>query len=73
MEECGLWFRKAVEHFKWDLMGQPSRNTKESGAEGDLNCEHLAQDVSEKKNGNMLPRDCSCYILVKIVIVLCHC
>lgn len=61
----GLWIRKAVEHFKWDLMDQPSRKMEGSGAEGDLNCWGLAQEVSEE-NFNMWPRD-YCGNLAKIV------
>ena len=38
---------------------------EDSGAEGDLmNCGGLIQEVSEKKNFSMLPRDNSCDILV---------
>ena len=33
----GLWIRKAVDFFKCCLMGHPSRNMEDSGAEGDLN------------------------------------
>lgn len=32
-----------------------------------MNCESLAQEVSDKKNFSMWPTDCSCDILVKIV------
>ena len=34
----GLWVRKGVGHFKWDLMGHPTRSMEDSGSEGDLNC-----------------------------------
>ena len=51
--------------FKWGLMGHPSWSMADSGTEGDLNCGGLAQEVSEEKNFNMWPRDCSCDILVK--------
>ena len=47
MWTMGFWIRKAVECFKCCLMGHPSRNMEDSGAEGDLNCEGLAQEVSE--------------------------
>jgi hypothetical protein len=50
-----------VECFKWALTGQSSRSMEDSGAESDLNCGDLAQEVSEK-NFRMLPRDCSCDI-----------
>ena len=40
-------------------------------SEGDLNCGRLALEVSEEKNINMWPRDCSCDILVKNVAAFC--
>jgi hypothetical protein len=43
----GLW--KAVGCFKWGLMGYASRNIKDIGAEGDLNCADLVQEVSVEK------------------------
>lgn len=52
----GLWIRKAVECFKGELMSYPSRNIEDIGAEGELNCGGLAQEVS-KKNSSMLPRN----------------
>lgn len=58
-----FWIRKAVEHFKWSLMGH-SRIMEDSGAEGDLNCGASTQEVSEENNINMWPI-CSCNILVK--------
>ena len=42
-------------------MGHPGM-MEGSSSEGDLNCEDLAQEVSEK-NFCMLSRDCSCDIL----------
>jgi hypothetical protein len=33
----GLWIRKAVECFRWGLMGHISRNIEDSSAKGDLN------------------------------------
>lgn len=50
-----------------DLIDHPRRSTEDSDAEGDLNCESLAQEVSDKKNFSLWPTDCSCDILVKIV------
>jgi hypothetical protein len=35
---------------------------EDSSSAGELNCEVLAQAVSEEKNFNMLPRDNSCDI-----------
>ena len=54
----GLWIWKAVECFKWGLMDHPSRNMEDFGAETDLNCVDLVQEVSAEKNVNMWPRDC---------------
>ena len=34
---------------------------------GYLDCQKLARNISEEKNFSMLPRDCSCDILVKYV------
>ena len=42
-----------MEYFKWGLMGHSSRNMKDIGAESDLNCGVLAQEVSEEKNVSM--------------------
>ena len=44
--------------FKWGLMDHPSRNMEDTGVEGDLNCRGLTQEVSEKKNISIWPRDC---------------
>ena len=65
----GLLFRKAEECFKYCLMGLPSKNMEDSGAEDDLNCGRWAQEVSEK-NFSMLPRGHSCGILVKNVATI---
>ena len=47
---------------------------KDSGAESNLNCGGLlAQEVSEKKNFSMWPRDCSRDVLVKNVAAFCPC
>jgi hypothetical protein len=62
-----LWIWKAVECFKWGLMGYPSRNMEDFVAESNLNCTDLGQEVSEEKNFSMWPRDCFCGILVKNV------
>ena len=68
----GLWIWKAVECFKWGLMGYPSRNMEDFVTESDLNCADLAQEVSVE-NFNMWPRDCFCGILVKNVAAFCPC
>ena len=67
-----LWTRKVIGHFRQTSAGHTSRSMEDSGAEGDLNCGGLAQEVSEE-NFNMLPRDHSCEILVKNVAALCPC
>jgi hypothetical protein len=43
---------------------------EDRGAEGDLNCRGLAQEVSDR-NFSMLPREHSCDILVRNVAVSC--
>jgi hypothetical protein len=68
----GLWIWKAVESFKCDLMGYPSRNMQDFVAESDLNCKELAQEVSVKKNFSMWHKDCFCGSLVKNVAAFCH-
>ena len=47
-----------MECAKQGLMGNSSRNMKDIGAEGDLNCGTLTQVVGEKKNFSLLSRDC---------------
>jgi hypothetical protein len=42
----GLQIWKAVECFKWGLMGYPGRNMEDFVTESDLNCVDLAQEVS---------------------------
>jgi hypothetical protein len=54
----GLLIWKAVEYFKWDLIGYLNRYMEDFGAETDLNCVDLVQEVSAEKNVNMWPRDC---------------
>jgi hypothetical protein len=44
----GLWIWKAVECFKWGLMGHPGRNMEDFVAEGDLNCGSLVVEVLEE-------------------------
>jgi hypothetical protein len=53
----GLWIWKALECFKWGLMGYPRRNMEDNGAGNGLNCANLAQEVSVEKNLRMWPRD----------------
>jgi hypothetical protein len=54
----GLRIWKAMECTKQGLMGNSSRNMKDIGVEGDLNCGTLTQVVGEEKNFSMLSRDC---------------
>lgn len=49
-------------------MGHSSRSM-EGNASGDLICGCLAQEVSQRKNISMYPRDHSCNILPKINVV----
>ena len=46
-----------------------SSNMEDNGANNDLNCRGLSQEVSEE-NINICPRDHSCDILVKTVLFL---
>ena len=51
-----IW--KALECFKWGLMGQSSRNMEDGDTEGHMNCLCLlAQKVSVEKNFSMWPKD----------------
>ena len=54
----GLWIWKAVESFKWVLMGYTSRNVEDFVAEHNLNCVDLAQEVSVENNFSLWHRDC---------------
>ena len=58
---------ESMECFKQGLMGLPSRNMDDIGADGDLNPGGLDEEVSEEKNFSMLPSDHFCDILVKNV------
>ena len=69
----GLWIWKAVECFKWGLMGHPSRNMEDFVAGSNLNCVDLAQEISKEKNFRMWHKDCFCGILVKNVATFCPC
>ncbi|EGV99439.1 hypothetical protein I79_014613 [Cricetulus griseus] len=46
---------------------------EDNGADNDLWCLGLDQDVSEEKNFSMWPKNCSCDILVKNVVAFCPC
>jgi hypothetical protein len=47
----GLWIWRAMECFKWGLMGHPSRNMEDGGFENDLNCvDLLAQEVKKEQD-----------------------
>jgi hypothetical protein len=54
-------------------MDHPSRNKKDIGAEGDLNCAALDLEVSKERNFSTLPEDCSSGVLVKNVADFCPC
>jgi hypothetical protein len=53
----GLWIWKAVECFKWGLVGQPSRNMEDFVDRSDLNCVDLFQEISKEKNFRMWHKD----------------
>ena len=46
---------------------------EDSGAEDDLNCGSLDQEISKEKNVSMWPRDLSCDILMKNEAAFCPC
>jgi hypothetical protein len=71
--DLGLQVWKAVESFKWGLMGYPSRNMKDFVTEIDLNCVVPAQDGLVEKNFSRQSRAFFCGILVKNVAALCSC
>jgi hypothetical protein len=54
-----------------DPAGHTSRNMKDSGPEDDLNCDGLAQEVSEEKILSMVPGDDSCGVFMKNLIAFC--
>ena len=48
--ECGLWnfdLRKQLNALSGGIMGHPSRNMEDSGAESNANYDGSAQEVSE--------------------------
>ena len=67
-----LWIWKAVESFKWVLMGYPNQNMEDFVAESDLNCADMVQEVSVEKNFSMWQRlflwyfgeQCLCFLLL---------
>jgi hypothetical protein len=66
----GLWIWKAVECFKWCVVGHPSRNMEDFVAGSNMN---LAQEISKEKNFRMWHKDYFCGILVKNVATFCPC
>lgn len=44
MKTLGLWTRKVVGRFEWDLMGHPTR-VMEHNAENNLNCKSPVQEI----------------------------
>jgi hypothetical protein len=49
-------FFKAMECYKWGLMGQSLKSMEDTVAVGDLNSEDFIQEVSEEKNFSLFPR-----------------
>ncbi|MGE9574538.1 hypothetical protein ACQP3C_26175 [Escherichia coli] len=54
-------------------MGHTNRRLENNAVDTNVDYDSLAQEVSEEKNFSMLPRDCSCNILVKNVAAFCPC
>jgi hypothetical protein len=69
----GFWIWKALECFKWGLIGHPSRNMEDFVAGSNLNCIDLAQEISKEKNFRIWYKDCFCDILVKNEATFCPC
>jgi hypothetical protein len=67
----GLWIWKAVECFKWGLMGHPNRNMEDFVAGSNLNCVDLTQEISKEKNFRMWHKVCFCGSSVKNVATFC--
>jgi hypothetical protein len=65
---------KAVECFKYRLMGHRNRSMEDSIPEGDLNWGGgaLVKEFLEGKYFNLFPSDQSCNILVKNMAAFCH-
>jgi hypothetical protein len=61
-----------MEYFQQGVISHISGNMENIGAEDDLNCRDLGQEVSEK-SFSMLLRNCSCGILVKNLAGFCPC
>ena len=60
--DVGIWARKVIELFLLGFIVHTCENVEESGADGDLNCGSLAQEVSEEKSFSMWTRDQVCNI-----------
>ena len=56
MKILGVWIWKVIEVFKWDLMGHPSRNMEDLGAEHDLNLGEGFYEVLVKNDAGF----CTC-------------
>jgi hypothetical protein len=69
----GLWIWKAVECFKWGLIGHPSRNMEDFVAGSNFNCVDMAQEISKEKNFSMWHKDCFCGISVNNVATFYPC
>ena len=61
----GMWIwglMKAVECFKWGLIGHPSRDMEDIASEGDLNCANVTQEFSVE-NFSIWSKDCFLWYL----------
>lgn len=63
MKQSSILNQKVLEHFKWGLMDNHSRDMEDSRAECNLNYESPAQEVSGRTKISKCPRDCSCAFL----------
>jgi hypothetical protein len=74
----GMWILafeiwKAIECLRSDLIGHSGSIMEDFSDEGDLKSGVPVQEVSEEMNFSMMPRDCPCDILAKIVTAFCPC
>ena len=69
----GLWIWKAVECFKWGLMGHPRKNMEDFVTEWFELCRPGPRGFNGKLFFDRWPRDCFCGILMKNVAAFCPC
>lgn len=69
----GLCKRSAIEQFKQGLVVHTTRNMKESGPEGYVNCKSSSPEDAEENDISIWPRDSSYDILARNISAFCHC